>query len=142
MRNMTAPPPLTEEPSMLENEVRDVVHRYFDCVNNDKWEEFRELWHPECVTTPVDGPQRHGLEDVLAMYPLVLGPFPEHLDDPIRVLVSGDSATVEIHFTGTMHDGKVIEFDALDVFDLQDGLIRRLRYWYDSAPIIAQMMAS
>jgi len=73
---------------------------------------------------------------------LLLAPFPAHLDDPLRVLVAGDSATVEIHFTGTMHDGRVVEFDALDVFDLEDGRVRRLRYWYDSAPIMAQMVVS
>src|SRR5438067_1100585 len=127
---------------MHENDVREVIRRYFDCVNNDRCEEFRELWHPDCVTTPVDGPDRHGIEEVLGLYQLNLAPFPSHFDDPTRVLVAGDSATVEIHFTGTMPDGRVVEFDALDVFDLEDGLIRRLRYWYDSAPILAQMMAS
>jgi ketosteroid isomerase-like protein len=127
---------------MQEHEVRDVVLRYFDCVNNDRWAELRELWHPECVTTPVDGPKRHGVDEVLELYPLLLQPFPQHLDDPTRILVSGDSATVEIRFTGTTHDGRVVEFDALDVFDLEDGRIRFLRYWYDSAPILAQLTAS
>jgi ketosteroid isomerase-like protein len=126
---------------MQEHEVRAVVERYFDSVNNDKWDALRELWHPACTTTAVDGEQRHGTEEVLALYPVLLAPFPSHFDDPRRVLVSGDSATVEIHFTGTMHDGRVVEFDALDVFDLEGGLIRRLRYWYDSAPILAQMTA-
>ena len=127
---------------MQEHEVRAVITRYFDCVNNDRWDEFRELWHPDCTTTPVDGEQRHGVEEVLALYPLILAPFPAHRDEPTRVLVAGDSATVEIHFTGSMPDGRVVEFDALDVFDLEDGLIRRLRYWYDPAPIVAQMVAS
>jgi ketosteroid isomerase-like protein len=126
---------------MQEHQVRDVVQRYFDCVNNDEWGAFRKLWHPECETTAVDGVRRHGIEEVLALYPVILAPFPCHCDDPTRVLVSGDSATVEIRFTGTMPDGRVVEFDALDVFDLEDGLIRRLRYWYDSAPILAQMTA-
>lgn len=127
---------------MQEHEVRSVVQRYFHCVNSDDWDGLRELWHPECVTTPVDGSQRHGVDEVLRLYPLILAPFPVHLDDPTRILVSGDSATVEIHFTGTLQDGRVVEFDALDVFDLEDGLIRRLRYWYDSAPILAQILAS
>ena len=52
---------------MQEHEVRDVVQRYFDCVNNDKWDAFRELWHPQCTTTPVEGPQRHGVDEVLAL---------------------------------------------------------------------------
>ena len=127
---------------MLENDVRAVVQRYFDCVNSDDWDGLRELWHPECVTTPVDGPQRHGIDEVLGLYPLILAPFPTHLDDPTRILVSGNSATVEIRFTGTLEDGRVVTFDALDVFDLEDGLIRRLRYWYNAGPILAQIVAS
>ena len=126
---------------MQEHEVRAVVERYFDCVNSDDWEGLRALWHPQCVSTPVDGPQRRGVDEVMELYPLILAPFPAHLDDPTRILVSGDSATVEIRFTGTLHNGRVVTFDALDVFDLEDGLIRRLRYWYDSAPILAQIVA-
>lgn len=127
---------------MQEHEVREVVRRYFECVNQDRWEEFRQLWHPDCVTVPVEGPQRQGVDEVTALYPLLLAPFATHLDDPTRVLVSGDSATVEIRFTGTTHDGNAVAFDALDVFDLEDGLIRRLRYWYDPAPIVALITAS
>jgi ketosteroid isomerase-like protein len=127
---------------MQEHEVRDIVTTYFDCVNNDKWEALRDLWHPECVTTPLEGPQLQGVDAVMALYPELLAPFPVHFDDPRRILVSGDSATVEIHFTGTMESGRVIEFDALDVFDTQDGKIRSLRYWYNPGPIIAAMTAS
>lgn len=126
---------------MQEQDVRDVVTRYFDFVNNDKWDALRELWHPDCVTTPVEGPQRHGVDEVMALYPEILAPFPIHFDDPCRILVSGDSAVVEIHVTGTMENGRTIEFDALDVFDLKDGQIHRLRYWYNAGPIIADMTA-
>ena len=90
----------------------------------------------------MEGTQRHGVDEVMALYPEILSPFPIHLDDPRRVLVSGDSATVEIHFTGTTDAGRTIEFDALDVFDLEDGLIRRLRYWYNPGPILADLTAS
>ena len=32
---------------MQEHDVRDVVARYFDYVNTDKWDALRDLWHPD-----------------------------------------------------------------------------------------------
>jgi ketosteroid isomerase-like protein len=46
-------------------------------------------------------------------------------------LLSGSSATVEVHFTGTTADGRTLEFDAVDIFDIQDQRIVRLTNWYD-----------
>jgi hypothetical protein len=48
-------------------------------------------------------------------------------------LISGRTATVEIHFKGALASGAEIEFDAVDVFDFDDdGKITRLSSWYDS----------
>jgi ketosteroid isomerase-like protein len=38
-----------------------------------------------------------------------------------------------VTFTGTTGDGRTVTFDAVDVFDLRDGRIRRLSNWYDVA---------
>jgi ketosteroid isomerase-like protein len=56
------------------------------------------------------------------------------------VLPSGDSATIEVHFQGVAHDGREIEFDAVDVFDLEEGRIRRLSNWYDIA-LVRRLLA-
>jgi hypothetical protein len=39
----------------------------------------------------------------------------------------------EVTFSGTTADGRDVTFDAVDVFDLEDGLIRRFSNWYDIA---------
>ena len=54
--------------------------------------------------------------------------------------VRGDSATVEIHYTGRHTSGTPIEFDAVDVFDFNsDGKIRKLTSWYDSYTVRATL---
>jgi hypothetical protein len=40
-----------------------------------------------------------------------------------------------VTFTGTTADGREISFDAVDVFDLARGRIRRLSSWYDVADV-------
>ncbi|MFN2539642.1 MAG: nuclear transport factor 2 family protein [Mycobacteriales bacterium] len=124
---------------MQADEVRALVAQYFDCANNDDFEGLAKLFHEDAVSRPVNAPPLVGRDAVLTMYPQVLAPFPVHCDDPVRILVSGQTAAVNIHFTGTMTDGKVIEFDAVDVIEYEDGLIRRISYWYDEAAIIADM---
>ena len=62
--------------------------------------------------------------------------FPVHYDDPHTVHIAGDTITVEITFTGETVDGVPSTFEAVDVFTLEDGLIRRLTTWYDLDTIL------
>jgi ketosteroid isomerase-like protein len=125
---------------MEPGEVRSVVAAYFDCVNTDNWDGLSALFHEDAESRPVDAPRLRGREAVLSMYPEVLKHWVEHLDDPVRVLVSGDTAAVDIHFTGTLPNGRVIEFDAVDVIEVEAGLIRRISYWYDAPAITADIL--
>jgi ketosteroid isomerase-like protein len=104
---------------------------YFNSLNNERWEEFRDIWHPDADFSAVGARPRHGVDDVLEYFRGVFRPWKVHDDQPVRVLLSGDSATIEVHFKGVAHDGREIEFDAVDVFDLDGGRIRRLSNWYD-----------
>jgi hypothetical protein len=81
-----------------------------------------------------------GPKEVETYFTAALGPYPEHLDTPTRILVSGSTATVEIHFKGALDGGIEIEFDAVDVFDFDDdGLVTRLTSWYDSHDVRSRL---
>jgi ketosteroid isomerase-like protein len=107
------------------------IQTYFSCINGEHWEDFEKIWHPGADFTAVGARPRHGIEDILEYFHSVFRTWASHHDQPTRVLPSGSSATVEVHFTGATQDGRTLEFDAVDVFDLQDGLIVRLSNWYD-----------
>jgi hypothetical protein len=48
-------------------------------------------------------------------------------------VLAGDTAMVEITFTGALASGAPLTFEACDVFDFDgDGRIARLVTWYDS----------
>ncbi|HSJ29101.1 MAG TPA: nuclear transport factor 2 family protein, partial [Acidimicrobiia bacterium] len=118
------------------------VRRYFAAANADEWGDFPDLWHPdaELVAFGRDGLRvRRGREEVLRYYDGLFAPWSEHHDEVTRAIVCGGSVTAEITFTGRTHDGTPVTFDVLDLFDLEDGRIRRLAIWHDVLRVRAML---
>ena len=111
--------------------VPDVIRRYFHGVNNEDWDDFRGIWHDGAVIEVVGGTRVQGWEEILPYYVRALAGFPVHHDDPYAVHVAGDTVTVEIAFTGETVEGVPAAFEAVDVFTLEDGRVRKLTTWYD-----------
>lgn len=118
---------------------RDTIDAYFDAINSENWDALAELWHEDPVWRAVGARRRRGKDDVLAYYPRALSLYPDHHDEPTRVIEAGDTVTVEITFTGTTPEGKPVTFDAVDVFDLEDGMIRGFSSWFDMDELRAQL---
>ena len=108
-----------------------VIERYFNGVNTEDWADFKGIWHDDAVVEVVGGIRVQGWDAIQPYYVGALQNFPVHYDDPYRVHVAGDTITVEIAFTGETVDGVPTTFEAVDVFTIEDGLVRRLTTWYD-----------
>src|SRR5579864_6255032 len=118
----------------------DVVAAYFECVNGEDWERLAGLWAENGTMRAVGTRRRDGREDVLEYYRGIFREWPEHDDRPTRVIVANSTtATVELQFRGVTHDGRTVEFDAVDLFDIEDGRIVRLSTWYDIAYVRDQL---
>ena len=122
------------------------VARYFEYVNADRFEDLRELFDPAIRLEMAGAPRRDGVEAAVAYYARALAPLPQHVDDPVDVVTgpvtdTGDRrVAVEIAFTGETADGRLVEFTAVDLFDIgDDGRIRRLRSFYDTA-LVARLI--
>lgn len=116
---------------MTADSVPDAIRRYFDDVNGENWDDFRTIWHPDAELRVVGGVRLRGVDEVTAYYPRVLTSFPVHHDEPYAIHVAGDVVTVEIAFAGETADAVAATFEAVDVFHLEGGRIRRLSIWYD-----------
>jgi ketosteroid isomerase-like protein len=116
---------------MSEQEQAATIAAYFESLNAEDWSRLRSLWHLEGELRAVGARRRDGREDVMSLFEKLFNPWTVHCDKPVRVVQSGTSATVEVEFTGTTPDGNSVLFEAVDVFDFEDGLIRRLSNWYD-----------
>jgi ketosteroid isomerase-like protein len=111
--------------------VHPVIHRYFELMNGDRWDVFGEVWAEDAEHWAVGAGERTGRVAIVDFYSRLFRAWAVHDDRPTRSLVSGDSVTIEVTFSGTMRDGRSLEFPAIDVIDLRDGQIARLTNWYD-----------
>ncbi|MHB8736481.1 MAG: nuclear transport factor 2 family protein [Terriglobales bacterium] len=113
--------------------IEDPVRSYFTCLDTEDWDAMRELWHVDAELRAVGARPRQGIDEVIEYFAALFAPWPQHRDAPTRVLTSGHTVVAEVQFTGTTADGRDVTFDAVDVFDIEDGQIRRLSNWYDVA---------
>jgi ketosteroid isomerase-like protein len=118
---------------------REVVERYFAAVNSEDYDTLRRVLHPDIELTACMSRPRHGIESVIRFFAAVFGRYPVHSDIPTRLICDGDAVVANIHFEGRSDAGIDITFDAVDVFDLADGRIRRLSQWFDSADLQRQL---
>lgn len=123
-------------------EVPKAVVQYFEFVNAENYDALREVLHPDAEFVAVGARPRVGRDEVMTYFPAAFRQLPEHYDGPTRYLVAGDAVTVEISFVGKTTAGNQVVFDAIDVMDLEDGLIRRITSWYDSAKVQAMILGT
>lgn len=112
---------------------------YFDAINREDFEKLASLWSDDAELRVVAARPRKGKEDVVGYYPKALAAYPEHHDEPKRISVAGDVVTVEIAFRGRTTEGRVVEFDAVDVFDLKDGKLWKMSSWFDIEDVRRQL---
>lgn len=123
--------------------IEQTVQAYFDGVNAERYADVGALFAPDGELRAPGTDVLVGPEAVATYFAAALRLYPEHFDDPVRVVAMGATALVEIHYTGRLASGATIEFDAVDVFDLDDqGRIASLSSWYDSHRVRQQMRAA
>jgi ketosteroid isomerase-like protein len=109
------------------------LEAYFDGLNGERYDEVVALFADGAELIAPGTPPRSGAANLWEYFRSALRPYPEHRDEPTRVILAERTATVEITFTGALASGERMEFDAVDVFDFDDGgKIVRLSSWYDS----------
>jgi ketosteroid isomerase-like protein len=125
------------------SDVEATVRAYFDGINAERYDDVGALFAPGGELVAPGTEPRRGPQEVASYFRAALRQYPEHYDDATRVIVAGRTATVEIHYTGTLAKGQRIEFDAIDVFDFDDeGRIVRLSSWYDSHAVRRRLRAA
>ncbi len=117
----------------------ETVQSYFTALNTEDWELMASVLDPEVDLVPTGSRPRTGSDKAIAMFQKIFGRFPVHVDDPTRFICDGGTVVVEITFTGATADGLDVTFDAVDIFDVENGRICRLSQWFDTAALAAML---
>jgi ketosteroid isomerase-like protein len=121
-------------------DINSTLSAYFDGINSERYGDVAALFAPDAELRAPGTPVLRGRTEVERYYRAALGPYPQHRDEPTRILIADRTATVEIHFKGALASGASMEFDAVDVFDFDDeGRIVRLTSWYDSHDVRSKL---
>src|SRR5438445_3677990 len=98
---------------------REVVRRYFRCLDEEDWKTMGTLWHEDSELMATGARPRRGREEVLGYFSKLFGPWPAHADTPTRMIESGSTIVAEVTFTGRTADRREVSFDAVDIFDFE-----------------------
>jgi ketosteroid isomerase-like protein len=132
---------ITADGEHADSQVAAITAAYFSAINEERWSALADLLHEDAELVGVGGLPRKGRATIIEGIRLFMRWWAEHHDEPVRTLVCGQSATVEIEFTGTTNSGTPAAFAALDVFDIDDGRIRRINNWLDLDEVRRQRTA-
>ena len=116
----------------MEAKIRETVQRYFRLVNEEKFDEFFELFDPDVEFQAPFNFKARGLDKVKPFYLVIPGDYVEHVDTPEEILVSGNRAAVFIDFKGRRKDGVTLDMKATDWFRIENGKIKSLHIFLDS----------
>ena len=124
---------LVSAPVTGEAEMRELVLRYFRNLDTENWDDMREIWHEDGQLRAVGARPRDDRDGVIQYFSKLFTPWPAHEDRPVRLVISERDQTVlaEVRFTGTTAKGNEVVFEAIDVFDVEEGRIKKLSNWYD-----------
>ena len=117
----------------------DVVRAYFVALNDEDWDLMASVLHPELDLIPSGSRPRIGADKAIAMFQKIFERFPVHQDNPTRFICDDNTVVVEITFNGATRDGQEVSFDAVDIFDVENGRITRLSQWFDTAALAATL---
>ena len=117
---------------------RALLTKYFDAVNSRDWETLRAVLHPDAAIRHADLLSAQGRDQVVKLYQAILLQYREgeHEDRPTRVLASGDLLAAEITATVVKLDGTRLTFPAVDFIEVEDGLLKSVSTWYDTAVVV------
>jgi len=118
---------------------RPLIDRYFAALNEEDYEALEDVFHPEAVLRPPGTRSRAGHDEIMRFFRKVFEKYPQHADNPSRVLSDGNCVVVEIDFNGMTSSQAPVSFLAVDIFDIEDSRIINLSQWFDTAEVARQV---
>lgn len=126
----------------------DVARAIFDAVAARDPEGIVRFGAPDEVADFVPVGEFHGPDEVRRFFVEVFAAFPDFDMRVDRIVSDERTAVVQWHATGTftgapflgiLSTGRGLAFKGVDVFEIEDGLVRRATVYYDGATMARQI---
>ncbi|MDQ8043899.1 MAG: nuclear transport factor 2 family protein [Solirubrobacteraceae bacterium] len=117
----------------MQTSVQAAIEAYFAGVNGEDYAAVGALFAADGELRPPGRRVYRGPEEIAGYLTAALAPYVEHDDRVLRTIVDGNTAAAEIRFEGRQQSGYELDFDAVDIFDLDDqGKLARVVTWCDT----------
>ncbi|MBI4261407.1 MAG: nuclear transport factor 2 family protein [Actinobacteria bacterium] len=112
---------------------RRLVERWTDAMTRHDREAAVACFHPdyEDVAPARLGEEVRGVDEVRRNFRRLLETFPDLRAEVLSTAGAGDELWMEWRMSGTRPDGSAMAFVGVNIFDLEDGLLRRGRIYTD-----------
>jgi steroid delta-isomerase-like uncharacterized protein len=138
--------PLRPEEDLMETTEKEVVHRFYEIINDGSPERLDEICSPDLKGHAGAGADLAELKSSLASF---LAPFPDLTAEVRNMVQEDDLVSVWITYTGTQQgdfagvpaSGRTVKFAAWDLLRVRDGKIAEITQYCDLFTIMSQIGA-
>lgn len=114
--------------------VREVIDRYYECINAGDWEGWLELFDERFVMEEQLAGHIEGLPTLRAVVTVQQQAYSHRQHTPRHILIQGNQACVVSHISAVSASGVPIEAEAANYFCVQDGRITYVANFHDTRP--------
>ena len=114
-------------------DTREIVTKYFEYVNDGKWDEYLALFDDKVVMEEQLMGRMEGIE-ALAHGIEALRNAPKFQNHPLQVVVEGDRAMAVWHIETMAPDGTPIDAKGVNYYEIANGKIAYFSNYHDTAP--------
>jgi len=114
--------------------VRDVIDRYYECVNAGDWEGWLELFDERLVMDEQLAGHLEGLNMLRGAVAGIKSIYSRFQNTPRYIVINGTQACVVSHISAVSASGEPIEVEAANYFYIEEGRITYMANFHDSRP--------
>ncbi len=113
----------------------ELITTFFRLFDEEDVDALLELFTDDCSFSMILYERDlQGKTELRSFFEEHIANWSEHREWATSIVVDGDAGASELHFEGVLKNGTTVVMDNLNVWDFQDGKIRRIRVYADTAP--------